>query len=400
MDLLGTLPYIIHSDSDCMCHLLNGAKLDPGKRKHQVVLLYSAVTGNTECIQTLLDVGMSEEWQSIKDNLEDQPVLTWTAKYASQDCKKLLKKYSPNLNMCSLLIQHALYFAAEGNHIECVKILLKYIETSDLDFEPRLYIDPLCVASEKGFAEIVKCILGKEVNINGCYGWPLREAAMSGKLTCVQVLLDNGASMAPPGIETILTTAIWRSRENIVLELLERGANPNQKCEIGSRRYPMEILMKNVLNGEQCKKVDLQILKHMLKYGALLDVCKLSKGTYCTFLNMKCAHIVLINVAITTSCLSCAQKIYIKSQEIFKNEPEQKEQLRIVHTKSVSLKNQAMRCIRKCLNSSGKLSHTKNFIRKVQNLPLPTEMKNDILYTGVCRDISETINTLSRERKE
>lgn len=196
---------------------------------------------------------------------------------------------------CAFLRNHALFWAAQANHVGMVKIAkAAAINTvrfcflvasarhgSHLVFN-ELFQDPgfgylgqehttplLHLAMHFGHAEIIEILLQSGVNVNqvserGCYGWD-QVFPKKDQLGLLGIQLPWPRCMPGNGKTTTLTYAIRRGHPEVIRVLLQYGADANAMD--AERRYPVEVAVE-----EQ----NAEILQLLFDHGARVDI--LPKG--------------------------------------------------------------------------------------------------------------------------
>jgi ankyrin repeat protein len=124
----------------------------------------------------------------------------------------------------------ALYYAAFGNLVEVVSLLLA--KGVHVDAQGGVYGNPLQAASRGGYIEVVELLLkaGADPNLQGgSYRRALNAAALYGKEDVVQLLIHNGANINAESVNygTALYATASRGHAKLAEVLLEKGADPN-----------------------------------------------------------------------------------------------------------------------------------------------------------------------------
>ena len=94
---------------------------------------------------------------------------------------------------------------------------------------------PLMMAALKGQLELAKILIDKDADVNKP-GWtPLHYAASKGSVAMIELLLDNDAYIdaESPNHSTPLMMAAMYGSEDAVRALLDAGADPTLKNELG-----------------------------------------------------------------------------------------------------------------------------------------------------------------------
>lgn len=160
---------------------------------------------------------------------------------------QFLKK-GQNPNATNAEGQPAISYAMSIDSVDSVKMLL---QNSSLDVNQRnLYGDtPLMIASIKDNSGWVAALLGKGAKLKtGSGHWTaLHYAAASGSVKAVNMLLSAGANLdaLSPNSTTPLMMAARENREDVVMLLLSRGADPTIVNQSGYNAAGYSLKRKN-----------------------------------------------------------------------------------------------------------------------------------------------------------
>lgn len=186
-------------------------------------------------------------------------------------------------------MQTPLYVAITNGHEKVAKMLLRFgANPNSKNIHPGHLRDnrPLHMAASRGHTSIVQALLelGADINAVNSHGHtPLDEALLEGRVETFEYLLDRGdILLGRDTLSSLLHTAIWRGKVEIVRMLLAKGADPNQVDANG--RAPIHIAIFAIPSDE--------IARALLERGAnpnrqsftgttLLEDC-LSSGCYGT----------------------------------------------------------------------------------------------------------------------
>ena len=98
----------------------------------------------------------------------------------------------------------------------------------DVNYAPRGYLTPLCVAVSRGIVDAVKKLIktGADLNVGKLDHTPLYLAAMYGHIECVNELIQAGADLntADENGNTPLMAAAQKLSNDCVSTLLKAGA--------------------------------------------------------------------------------------------------------------------------------------------------------------------------------
>eukprot|EP00039_Didymoeca_costata_P010100 m.135324 g.135324 ORF g.135324 m.135324 type:complete len:1652 (+) comp14708_c0_seq14:81-5036(+) len=210
--------------------------------------LHWAFTHNSvkEVIDYLIAEGVDVNApEKISDIQSDGPTplhLAVTLTGNSELVKKLIES-DANVNAVDERTQcDALYYAAQGGHLDCVDILIKGGASID---EPRSagQHTALCIAAAQGHTEIVNRLLKAGANVNGLVqepkegiqgATPLYLATGSDNTDIVKILLDAGADFSLSCLlnekaTTPFTAAVSLNHADCVEMLLSAGQSSKEK---------------------------------------------------------------------------------------------------------------------------------------------------------------------------
>nr|XP_048312322.1 ankyrin-1 isoform X20 [Myodes glareolus] len=123
-----------------------------------------------------------------------------------------------------------IHMAAQGDHLDCVRLLLQY--NAEIDDVTLDHLTPLHVAAHCGHHRVAKVLLdkGAKPNSRALNGFtPLHIACKKNHIRVMELLLKTGASIdavTESGL-TPLHVASFMGHLPIVKNLLQRGASPN-----------------------------------------------------------------------------------------------------------------------------------------------------------------------------
>lgn len=140
-----------------------------------------------------------------------------------------------------------LHFASFAGHLDIVKVLLD--NGADPNLPNEFHDTPLIAASKEGHFDIVNILLnnGSDINLQGFVGTtPLAEASFAGHLDIVRILLNNGADVQLYGSRYPLVLAAMEGNNEIVIELLAKGAHLGEAGQSGR-----EALLKAIEEGHE-----------------------------------------------------------------------------------------------------------------------------------------------------
>jgi ankyrin repeat protein len=250
--LVGVAGWFIYQriDDHMQLNALLGGRSVYDKINGEPPIVEVAKTGNTRLIRLLLDMGADE-------NAED--ALRTAAEGGHIDAVKLLLDHCANVKEWG---GSALRAASENGHIEVVKLLLdRGVDVNAQDFEKET---ALMAASRKGHADVVKLLLERGADVNAKLQYrgfaspitALLAASMEGHADVVKMLLDHGANVKEWG-GSALRSASWNGHADVVKLLLDRGADVNARDDEGETA-----LMYACRNG------NVNVVKLLLDRGA------------------------------------------------------------------------------------------------------------------------------------
>lgn len=203
-------------------------------------LVLAAKDGNLSMVQSLLEKGVSP---NVRDS-DGVPALMWAAEGDHIDIVRLLLDEGADVNAkktkngTTVLME-----TAEEGNTEVVKLLLDRGAKVNVK-RTKDGITALMEAADKCHADIIKLLLDKDAEVNvkttddGTTA--LMEAADEGCTETVKLLLDKGAKVnvqRSTNGTTALMEAAEGGRAEIVRLLLDKGANVNKKAIINNVEY-------------------------------------------------------------------------------------------------------------------------------------------------------------------
>ncbi|EAQ84384.1 hypothetical protein CHGG_08398 [Chaetomium globosum CBS 148.51] len=224
--------------------LAAGANPNAADRKTRRSCIHQAAQGgHAECVRLLLTHGAT---------VDESDTRGWTAlllashKGCAETVNELLHA-GANPHACLRIGQkRAIHLAAQGGHLECVRLLLSVDARTD---EPDCGgPTPFLLACAGGCVDVARLILSErreatDVNaggyLSGSQPWkPLHVAAYWGHLLTVQFLIDAGASLDLPaeGGATALWLACCHGHLEVSEWLVKKGADVNHALPASQRR--------------------------------------------------------------------------------------------------------------------------------------------------------------------
>ena len=181
-----------------------------------VPLHFAAMTGNTEMIERLIQIGAK---LNEIDSAQCTP-LHYAARYDQLTAYQVIMENNPIINPeCGYMTPF--HIAAEHGHLSICKLIIDKVE----DKNPR-NVDretPLLYAVQGGFYEICKLIIDNDLidkNPRDESGnTPLHDAALSGNLAIVKLIFNNIQDKNPPG--EMGTTPLHLAATSGVLEVFQ-----------------------------------------------------------------------------------------------------------------------------------------------------------------------------------
>lgn len=181
---------------------------------------------------------------------------------------------------------------------------LRKVETWEWIFEEGININArnncaLEWASEKGYLDIVKCLVeyGSDVNGDGC---PLILSSNNGHIDVVKYLIEHGADVKV-GDNFALMCAVDNGHIDVVKYLIEHGSDVNARggCALGhsSKIGNLDMVKILVENGADIHEMDdrairyaseeghLDVVKYLVEHGADIDTLK-EYSTYLSEINV------------------------------------------------------------------------------------------------------------------
>jgi ankyrin repeat protein len=138
---------------------------------------------------------MMNHWPIIKELSMTRLLISSTCEGALAGVINLLENYNVDVNATDIHRQTALQWAAQRNHPEIVRVLLR--AGASVNHRCSAGFTPLHDAAREGNIEIVGLLLeaGARVDLMNKFGWtPLRSAAEHGHTETVKLLLQYGVS--------------------------------------------------------------------------------------------------------------------------------------------------------------------------------------------------------------
>ncbi|MCK5893448.1 MAG: ankyrin repeat domain-containing protein [Endozoicomonadaceae bacterium] len=179
--------------------------------------------------------------------------------------KTMIKVGNANVNICDKCGFTPLFYASHYARIDAINILLTSgARVNDLD---KHYVTPLYYACRNGHVEIVKILMkfGAHVNNNSPKekSTPLHYACQSGRINVVKTLLEHKSIIKSPTNnrgETPLHIACLFGYTNMIKILIEHGSATNTLNNL--RKTPLHIA---------CCNGDANVVKTLLNHGALVN---------------------------------------------------------------------------------------------------------------------------------
>jgi ankyrin repeat protein len=230
--------------------------IDNGANIHQkddvgrdALIIASWIGHNEKILELLIDNGADVNQ---KDNEGETALIRASSSGNIEHVKVLLNK-GADINVVNDKKVGALYYAFLGKNKDIFNYLIeKGIDTSRDDAENILYSimlgddnkdlaikliekgvgckDSACLilASEKGFTDIVKLFLEKDVDVNAKNSFgktPLMEAACNEHREIVELLIANGADIEATtriGVNVLTTASVKREMKEMIMSAIEK----------------------------------------------------------------------------------------------------------------------------------------------------------------------------------
>ncbi|XP_063448426.1 ankyrin-1-like [Mytilus trossulus] len=279
-----------------------------GNRKSP--LFIAARLGHTEVVRLLLEGKFDPNILSEDIMHCGQSSLCIASKYGHTNAAELLLKHGADSNLRTKDGLHPLYIASREGFIDIVKLLIDY--NADVDrvvyfeinkrhavmfseAETIITIDSsLCVASERGFSDIVLLLLQNKSDPNLCRLdsmdislSPLCISATYGWKTIIKLLLNDKANpnlqLDHQNVEPPLFKASENGYFEIVKMLLKNKADPNL-CSVDYQCQDQSPLYKS------CEKGHLQIVQYLLESKADQNIFGKNFKTPLCIAKEKCHH--------------------------------------------------------------------------------------------------------------
>lgn len=285
-----------------------------GNRKSP--LFIAARLGHTEVVRLLLEGKFDPNILSEDIMHCGQSSLCIASKYGHTNIAELLLKHGADSNLRTKDGLHPLYIASKEGFIDIVKLLIDY--NADVDrvvhfkinkrhavmfseAETIIRIDSsLCVASERGFSDIVLLLLQNKSDPNLCRLdsmdislSPLCISATYGWKTIIKLLLNDKADpnlqLDHQNVEPPLFKASENGYFEIVKMLLKNKADPNL-CSVGYQCQDQSPLYKS------CEKGHLQIVQNLLENKADQNIFGKNNKTPLCIAKEKCHHDIVLQL--------------------------------------------------------------------------------------------------------
>lgn len=168
-------------------------------------------------------------------------------------------KKGAKINFADTYGRTAIFYAAQGNHIDLVKQLIAAGADVNATADEGT---ALHIAAKKGFLDIVKLLVDAkaDVNAHGDVGKsPLHKAVGESRTEVVQYLVSKGAKVDSKTVTDVepLHLACAEGATDLALFLLSKGANVN--CRNANLKTPLHIA---------AEKNNLALVKKLLMAGA------------------------------------------------------------------------------------------------------------------------------------
>lgn len=151
--------------------------------------------------------------------------------------------------------QMGLTMALQDNSLKAFEALLA-ARTVDVNARNRQDESPLMMAAIKGHMEAVRVLMARNADVNKT-GWaPLHYAASAGSPQHTQIiarLLENHAyidAASPNGTTPLMMAAQYGSNESVLL-LLDEGADPTLKNQLGLTAYDFAMRVSRMESAER-----------------------------------------------------------------------------------------------------------------------------------------------------
>ncbi len=175
-----------------------GAHVNQFDGYNMSALNWAARLGNEEALEFLLNAQADVEG-SVVNGKQKKTALHFAAEYGQTHIiRRLLQhKAKADIKQNDGFFEEdgytPLHYAVENNHLESVLLLLS--AGANIDEKATNGENSLCKAARKGLKEMIKLLIGKYAELNipiGLGGFALAEAAYSGQIEIVLILLQEG----------------------------------------------------------------------------------------------------------------------------------------------------------------------------------------------------------------
>jgi ankyrin repeat protein len=223
---------ILHGNNDLVNALIDSSNNINICREDGVTPLHvAAKKENNEIIATLIEKGANID---IQDNYGETPL--HYAVSGNKETVATLIQNGADINIRAKNGQAPLHVAALGNN-ETVATLIE--NGADIDIQDEMGHTPLLLAIIKNKFDNVLYLIEKGADISIKSIWdhnPIQAAISFGFIEIAYVLIDNGINLDEEitfAGESPLAYAIWHNRTEIVLALINKGADVNKKDKYG-----------------------------------------------------------------------------------------------------------------------------------------------------------------------
>ena len=218
----------------------------------------SAVCGQLDCLQVLVDAGVSVA----NSGYEGRMPLLLAAKGGHVNCLELLLLNGAGVNMADNLGNTALIRASKSGHADCVELLIK--SGADVNMKSSHGLTALMEALLLPDVDCVKILIkgGADVHIKNAFGETAIALASKYRYSAnvLESLIVAGADVNSEDISgrPVIISAISKCSERDLIFLLSSGADVNSLDT--SNNTPLIVAAEqNVTHGVNCIKV---LLKH------------------------------------------------------------------------------------------------------------------------------------------
>ena len=236
--------------------------------KSETLLMVACSEGRLDCVNMFLDFGANMSHISGSSYIYDEKhsALSVASKHGHIDIVKLLLTNGVEVSSSNNKNVSALIAACEGGHCEIVGCLLD--AGADINIVQRKLGTALRIACKHGHTAVVELLLarGATINLTDRHGaTPLITACRANKGDVVALLLKNNADMTVVDCDgcNALTTSCEAGATDAAEHLLKAGADANAIVSIDG--------FKGTLFGYACSKDNADLMRLLVKYGALVD---------------------------------------------------------------------------------------------------------------------------------